>query len=678
MVANLARLWRVDESTLSHQLLLQLIILNHYHKRRIQICLHPLSTHHRGSAMPFLLTIRTIGCMLAMSALATDVFAQQQSSNFGFEAHSANGRPVGWGVNGNGFEAVVDSVAPFEGQFSLRTRWLDLAPVSLTSPRYANVSKVFPVAMAAGRKLHLTGYIRTENIRTGFAGFWMRVDGPDHRQLAFDNMAQRAARGTTPWTRYDIELPVDSGAVGVFFGLLRSGDGTAWYDSLALEVVGDPMPRSTAAFSPESRPAEEMGRLLTDAELALPRDSVVVSEDPEYAAWVKSNAHPIRSLGATDFSDLRFFAPLLANKRIVQLGESGHGVAEFSMSKVRLIKYLHERLGYDVIAFESSMYECERAQKDVAMYSAINLMRACIFSVWHSAETLPLFEYIKQTQSTSHPLILAGFDEQTSSSTVGARPGVYRSLVAPLDSSYAMRVYATDSTFLANRGATYASANQARLVAFYDSLANFLGTNRRAIEAAHRDDPNIAVIARQAAVSMTVYVRQLAAGQNAGGTEIRDLGMANNLDFLLNELYPGKKVIVWAHNFHIQHRETALSTAGIATGSPRTMGTWVAERHRRELYTIGLFMYRGSAAGNTRKPYPIAQSRSGSLESILHQAPWRYTFVDFSQVKRERGSEWVWKPITGLSWGTGPEQFVPRDEYDGVLFIDTVHVPSYR
>jgi erythromycin esterase len=619
-----------------------------------------------------------VGCVLAIAALATDVLAQPQSSNLGFETHAANGRPGGWGVQGEGFEAAVDSVAPLAGRFSLRTRWVDAAPDSVMSHRFANVSQSFPVATAAGRKLHLTGYIRTENIRTGFAGFWMRVDGPGRRMLAFDNMGQRGPRGTTPWTRYEIELPVDSGAVGVFFGVIRSGDGTAWYDSLALEVVGDPMPRSVKEFKPETRPSEDMTRLLTDAELALPSDSVVVSEDPDYATWIKSNAHPIRSLGATDYSDLRFFGPLLANKRIVQLGESGHGVAEFSMAKVRLIKYLHEELGYDVIAFESSMYECERAQKNVAVYTPMELMRGCIFGVWHSDEALPLFEYIKQTQSTSRPLILAGFDGQTSSNMAAARSGVFRSLVATLDSSYAQRVFETDSTLLANPGVPYATANRARLVAFYDSLATFLRANRRAIEASHRDDPNVAIVARQAAVALTFTVRQLAAGVGSSGTEIRDLGMANNLDFLLNELYPGKKVIVWAHNFHIQHRENTRNAGDTSNRSPRTMGTWVAERHRRELYTIGLFMYRGNAMLNNRRPYPIVQSRSGSLESILHQARWRYSFVDFSRAKRERGSDWMWKPISGLSWGTQPEVFVPRDEYDGVLFIDTVHIPNYR
>jgi len=204
---------------------------------------------------------------------------------------------------------------------------------------------------------------------------------------------------------------VDSGAAAVVFGLLHPGDGTAWYDSLSVEVVGDPMARAVASFK-ESRPTEEMSRLLTDAELALPGDSVAVPEDPDHAAWVRAHARPIRSLGAADFADLRFFAPLLAGKRIVQLGESAHGVAEFSMAKVRLIKYMHEELGYDVIAFESSTFECERAQRNVTALSPLELMRACIFGVWHSAETLPLFEYNALTD-TYENLVQAGVIDPT-------------------------------------------------------------------------------------------------------------------------------------------------------------------------------------------------------------------------------------------------------------------------
>ena len=43
------------------------------------------------------------------------------------------------------------------------------------------------------------------------------------------------------------------------------------------------------------------------------------------------------------FPDLGFLREVIGNRRIVQLGESGHGVAEFNEAKVRLIKFLHQR-----------------------------------------------------------------------------------------------------------------------------------------------------------------------------------------------------------------------------------------------------------------------------------------------------------------------------------------------
>jgi len=615
-----------------------------------------------------------------IAALAMSEAQAQPLGNPGFETRSALGQPTGWNMGGDGYELAVDSVSPHSGRYSLRTQWRGSSAYAEDSRKFATASQLFPVARAAGRRLRLTGYIRSERITVGFAGLWMRVDGPPGTPvLAFDNMGTRGVRGTTPWTRHVIELPVDSGASAVYIGVLHPGDGTAWFDSIAVEVFGDPMPRRAASFRPPPRPAEDLTRLLSDAELALPVDSVPVVENEAFARWIAVNARPIRSLGATDFSDLRFLEPLLRGKRIVQLGESGHGVAEFNLAKVRLIKYLHQELGFDVIAFESSLFECDRAGRAASTLAPIDLMRSCIFAVWHTDEVLPLFEYIRETQRTNRPLILTGFDEQASSPAARARPAFLRSLVSVVDSVYAQQVFTTDSAFQANSRADYAQANERRLITFYDSLATFLSTHRSTIEAAHRDDPVAAILGRQTAVSMAVFARQLAQGPTRIGSEVRDLGMANNLDFLLDEVYPGRKVMVWAHNFHIQHREnTRTSPRDTSSAAMRTMGTWVAERHRQQLYTIGLFMYRGNASMNNRVPYPIALSRSGSLESILHRAPWRYSFVDLSQARRESGSEWMWRPLTALSWGTQPEQIVPRDEYDGLLFIDTVHLPRYR
>lgn len=97
---------------------------------------------------------------------------------------------------------------------------------------------------------------------------------------------------------------------------------------------------------------------------------------------------------------------MIGARRIVQLGESGHGVADFNHAKVRLIKYLHEAMGFDVIAFESAVFECYSADARAATSAAASTMRDCIFGVWHTDEVVPLFEYIKSTHATSRPLRL--------------------------------------------------------------------------------------------------------------------------------------------------------------------------------------------------------------------------------------------------------------------------------
>lgn len=614
-----------------------------------------------------------IGVTVALTLASTP--AGGQDANLGFELHESANRPTGWYTGGTGYEVSLDSIAPMAGMYSLRTRFI--GPGAYTGQGFGVASKSYPIALARGRALRFTGYVRTEGITKGYAGLWMRVDGGGG-MLALDNMAGRAPYGTTPWTRYQIELPVDSGASGIVLGVLHPGDGTAWYDSLTLEVVGEARPRAVAVKPPPPRIPEDSTRLLTDAELALAPDTVAApAENEAWTTWVSRNAHPIRSLGASDFSDLRFLAPLLRGKRIVQLGESGHGVAEFDLAKVRLIKYLHEELGYDVIAFESSLFECDRAQR--AVLTADQMMRGCIFGVWLAAETRPLFDYIKQTQSTAHPLSLSGFDSQTSSATASERPAFFRDLIGKINTGYAHAVYVRDSSFLASRyGANGASVrDSATVVAFYDSLATWLQRNEAQLTKLVPDDPFAPAIARQTAISMIAFERQLATAQGQG-TTVRDRAMADNLDFLLATRYPGRKVIVWAHNFHVQHRaRLAASDTGSGSSAPTTMGVWTARRHRSELYTIGLFMYRGSAAMNGGQVYPIARMPVGSLESIMHRLPWRYSYVDLSQPAEAPGTSWIFQKIPTMSWGTQLDPLVLRDEYDGILFIDTSHPPTY-
>jgi erythromycin esterase len=417
--------------------------------------------------------------------------------------------------------------------------------------------------------------------------------------------------------------------------------------------------------------------------IALGAPAVAQTGNSAWVSWVRANHHPVATVRSSEgdtFADFQFFKTVLANRRLVQLGESGHGVAEFNQAKVRLIKFLHQQMGFDVIAFESGLYECFAAGRKPAS-TAETLMRDCIFGVWHTEEVLALFDYIKSTQATSRPLTLAGFDSQNSS-RAGAftRPDFFGALVGAIDPQRATAVVNEDRAhldgILSGAGRDYATANESKLTAFYGGLESFFREHRARL--ATQFGRELPLVAEQAAWSAQRYFAQLRLhlarpndSSGEGGGALRDASMADNLTFLADTLYPGRKIMVWAHNFHIRHDNPATESV------QPTMGQWIKERFRAQLYTIGLYMNRGTAAYNNRQVYAVFSAFENSMEWVLAGAGASALFVDFLHQQRVEGNAWMFQPTWQREWGTIPFTMVPREQYDGVLFVDRVRAPSY-
>ena len=109
--------------------------------------------------------------------------------------------------------------------------------VQRTGPSFGVATGSFPVKAARGKTLKINGWIKTENV-SSFAGLWCRVDGPNRKVAAFDNMARTGPRGTTDWKSYSIELKVPKDAVNINFGMLMPGNGKAWFDGLQIQLDG--------------------------------------------------------------------------------------------------------------------------------------------------------------------------------------------------------------------------------------------------------------------------------------------------------------------------------------------------------------------------------------------------------------------------------------------------------
>lgn len=102
-----------------------------------------------------------------------------------------------------------------------------------------------------GKRVRLTGYLKTRDVPGAGAGLWLRVDGPEAKLLAMDNMRTRPLLGITDWSQHAVVLDVPESAVRLAFGMLLDGTGQVWGDDLALDVV-DPkeVPVTRAAIEP--------------------------------------------------------------------------------------------------------------------------------------------------------------------------------------------------------------------------------------------------------------------------------------------------------------------------------------------------------------------------------------------------------------------------------------------
>ncbi len=181
---------------------------------------------------------RCLSTLVLIASSAACFFANAADSNesfsalLTFEASSSPGFPAGWS-GGPADTISIDTQLARSGAASAR---IDLPPGS--ERPFSSLTKKLPIDFK-GSRIELKGWIRTGDV-TGFAGLWMRQDGPSG-VLEFDNMQRRGLRGTTDWTEYSIELPLNPAARELFFGFLVSGSGRGWVDDLQLLVDGRPV-----------------------------------------------------------------------------------------------------------------------------------------------------------------------------------------------------------------------------------------------------------------------------------------------------------------------------------------------------------------------------------------------------------------------------------------------------
>ncbi|MCW9705679.1 S41 family peptidase [Fodinibius salsisoli] len=86
-----------------------------------------------------------------------------------------------------------------------------------------------------GKSITLKGFMKIEDVKDGFAGLLLRIDGGG-TSLAFNNMQNKGVKGTKAWTEYSITLKYPANAETIYLGGILTGKGKAWFDDFELII----------------------------------------------------------------------------------------------------------------------------------------------------------------------------------------------------------------------------------------------------------------------------------------------------------------------------------------------------------------------------------------------------------------------------------------------------------
>jgi erythromycin esterase len=397
--------------------------------------------------------------------------------------------------------------------------------------------------------------------------------------------------------------------------------------------------------------------------------------------WIRANVITVRTIDPVDedFTDLEPLVTVIGDARVVMLGEQTHGDGACFKAKSRLVKFLHQRMGFDVLAFESGMFDMGWANEALrAGESTSELHRRGLFGIWaNSAQCLPALQYAKASAKSPRPLELAGFDNQFSASD--SRDAFVMAFIMFMDQASPELLSQEQREAIAELAqwiGQFSAGGQdpSPLAARIDAIDPLFVEQQAALHAAHA--PRDVAFMRRALRNMASFARQLHAGRTPEtlheGGRIRDTAMGENIIFLANEYFAGRKVIIWAasmHNMRNTPRAQLLHDRD-AYKDTVTMGMVAHESLGDDIYSIMFTAHSGRAGKPWDRPWPVQPAPKGSIDALFHEAGVVYGLIDLKNPAR--GGEWLRERLVARPLGYAPCEGVWPDHCDAFFHTDVM------
>jgi erythromycin esterase len=377
--------------------------------------------------------------------------------------------------------------------------------------------------------------------------------------------------------------------------------------------------------------------------------------------------------GYVSTTDIDFLQEEFKGVDIVMMGEQSHGDGSTFRAKTRLIKYLHEEMGFSILVFESGLMDMYRTwTKILGGADSLSVFNYGIFPIWAKSEQVQeLFEYILEQSKTDHPLIIAGFDIQPTGSQM-TPTGRWEEISSYLERTidFVEEAYPLFSRSFRNLGSVLRSPLSSEE---YDKMKiEYTVLQGKVLES----DLSIQGMIYARYIdnyfkTITLYAKaDLKKPPNTPHAfNIRDREMARNFELIAGSLYPGEKYIVWGANTHLGYGRGLLDDfQGTKPSAPAMVpfGQYIKIDYQEALYTLAFTSYEGSIGllrGNERE---LPKGHELSLEKKLAEREDPFIFLSL------KGDQFKSLRFPTRIYGHAEMSGIWGQMADGIFFIKTM------
>jgi len=369
------------------------------------------------------------------------------------------------------------------------------------------------------------------------------------------------------------------------------------------------------------------------------------------------------------FSNLATLNENFKGVRVVTLGEQTHFDGATFDAKIQLVKYLHEKLGFNILAFESGYFDCSKAAELLASGNAKGILKEAVFGVWDNKSLAELEEYILLTQNTPAPLIVTGFDVQFSGSL--SKKFLFEDLTAHLKNISASEII-NDPDWINFESALQ---RQIKYSNFYKKPSaidtSLIGKFSRRISGFIANDANAATEDKNGFWLKVISNLRNDSKRRFSEENFRDSIMADNLFNLVEQRFKNDKVICWGATSHFIYNQKAIKSKEYETFVP--MGEYLHQRLKKTLFTIGFTSYKGKAGSIIT--HKLKEPPKHSYEDLLGEKGYAYAFTSF---RTAVANEQIGAEIESRLLGNRFQFMDLAHVVDGIFYIETAFPPRMK